>query len=241
MPVSVTLCGLPVAESVNTNAEDLFPVLVGWKVTVTIQLAPLATEPPQVSVPFVNCVESPPVTAMLEKVTVTPLLFVNVTVWAALVLFWYTFPNAREAGEMVIGATPVPAIVTQSGVVGELLAIHKVAFSVVVVVDGAKSIRIAQDDAGATVVLLAQTVEASTVKSIELAPLTVSAPEEFRTKLPVPVLERLSASEPVAPICTLPNARLAGEKLTCGTEAATTAVACAEFPLVPAELVALTT
>src|SRR6266404_906358 len=51
--VSVTLCGLPVALSVNTKAEVLVPALVGVPVTLTVQDDPLARVPVQVEAPFV--------------------------------------------------------------------------------------------------------------------------------------------------------------------------------------------
>ena len=70
-PVSATLCGLPVAESVKMSVSVLVPALVGAKVKLTVQESPFATEPPQVFVPMAYCV--PVAKAMLEKVTVAPL------------------------------------------------------------------------------------------------------------------------------------------------------------------------
>jgi len=84
LPVSATLRGLPVLESVKTSDEDLFPGLLGWKVTLAVQLVLFASVPVQVFAPRVNCVESPPVIATLVNVTVTPVLFWYVTTCAAL-------------------------------------------------------------------------------------------------------------------------------------------------------------
>jgi len=75
LPVRITVCGEPVAESVNTKAEALFPLLVGLKVTLTVQDNPFASVPVQVLAPFTNCVESPVETSTDVKVTVEPLLF----------------------------------------------------------------------------------------------------------------------------------------------------------------------
>lgn len=149
--MSVTLCGLPVAESVNTRADDLPPGALGVNVTWTVQDALLATEPPQRSVPFVNCVESPPVTAILEKVTVAPVWFVKVMVCAALVAFGRMLPKAIVAGLTVTGRTPCPVITKQSGELAALLGTQSVACSCVVVVEGVKVTRIGQDEFGVTV------------------------------------------------------------------------------------------
>ena len=50
VPDSVTFCGLPEALSVTLNAAGRAPLTVGLKVTLIVQLAPAASEDPQVCV-----------------------------------------------------------------------------------------------------------------------------------------------------------------------------------------------
>ena len=50
MPVRLTVCGLPVALSVTVIVPGCVPVAVGVNVTLIVQLAPAATEVPQVLV-----------------------------------------------------------------------------------------------------------------------------------------------------------------------------------------------
>ena len=50
VPVRLTVCGLPVALSVTVIVPGWLPVAVGLKVTLMEQLAPAATEAPQVLV-----------------------------------------------------------------------------------------------------------------------------------------------------------------------------------------------
>jgi hypothetical protein len=73
LPVSVTLLGLPVAESVMTSEDDFVPDDVGVKVTLMLHCAPLTSVPVQVFAPSVNCVESPVEITTLVKVTDEPL------------------------------------------------------------------------------------------------------------------------------------------------------------------------
>ena len=48
MPLSGTCCGLPAALSVTLRAALRVPFAVGLNVTLIVQLAPAASEPPQV-------------------------------------------------------------------------------------------------------------------------------------------------------------------------------------------------
>ncbi len=50
VPVKDTVCGLPLASSVIVMAPVRVPVAVGVKVTLIVQLAPAATELPQMLV-----------------------------------------------------------------------------------------------------------------------------------------------------------------------------------------------
>jgi hypothetical protein len=46
IPLNVTFCGLPAALSLTLNAAVRVPDAVGLKVTLIVQLAPAAKEPP---------------------------------------------------------------------------------------------------------------------------------------------------------------------------------------------------
>ena len=48
IPLRVTFCGLPAALSLMLSAAVRVPLAVGLKVTLMLQLAPAANEPPQV-------------------------------------------------------------------------------------------------------------------------------------------------------------------------------------------------
>ncbi len=85
VPVRVTDCGLSEALSVMLRVPVRVPEAVGVKVTLMLQLAPAATELPQVLV----CVKSPlfvPVTAMLVRLSEALPVFESVTDCAALVV-----------------------------------------------------------------------------------------------------------------------------------------------------------
>ena len=55
VPARLTCCGLPPALSVMFKVAERLPLAVGVKVTVNVQLAPVATEVPQLLV----CAKSP--------------------------------------------------------------------------------------------------------------------------------------------------------------------------------------
>jgi len=64
VPERITLCGLPVALSVKVTAAARAPVVVGLKVTLTVQMAPAALLAPQLLV-WAKSPEFVPVIAML--------------------------------------------------------------------------------------------------------------------------------------------------------------------------------
>jgi len=82
--VRATVCGLPVALSVTVMVPGWLPVAVGVKVTVMVQLAPAATEVPQVLV-WAYCA----LAAMLVMPSAPVPPLVSVTVCAALVVFTF--------------------------------------------------------------------------------------------------------------------------------------------------------
>ena len=84
VPVRLTVCGLPVALSVTVMVPGWLPVAVGVKVTVMVQLAPAATEVPQVLVWAYGALA-----AMLVMFSAPVPALVSVTVCAALVVFTF--------------------------------------------------------------------------------------------------------------------------------------------------------
>ena len=84
VPVSATVCGLPVALSVTVIVPGWLPVAVGVKVTLMVQLAAGATEVPQVLV-WAYCV----LAVMLVRFSNAVPVLVRVTVCAALAVFTF--------------------------------------------------------------------------------------------------------------------------------------------------------
>lgn len=80
-PLSETVCGLLASESVSVRAPVRVPVAVGVKVTETEQLAPAASEVPQLLV----CAKSPPATMELKLTAVAPPLLTLTDFGAAVV------------------------------------------------------------------------------------------------------------------------------------------------------------
>jgi len=84
VPVRATVCGLPVALFVTVIVPGWLPMAVGVKVTVIVQLAPAATELPQVLV-WAYCA----LAAMLVTLNALVPPLVSVTVCATLVVFTF--------------------------------------------------------------------------------------------------------------------------------------------------------
>ena len=81
VPVRLMVCGLPAMLSVIVTAPVRMPVAVGVNVTLMVQLAPAATDVPQVLV----CMKSPLATMLVTLSAAVPVLF-SVTVCTALVV-----------------------------------------------------------------------------------------------------------------------------------------------------------
>jgi hypothetical protein len=84
-------------------------VAAGAKVTLRVHDAPAAKE-----VPHPVATNSGLLLEMLSGIAAV-VLFFTVKVRAVLVVPWVTEPNARDAGVMVIGVTPVPVRVAVRG------------------------------------------------------------------------------------------------------------------------------
>ena len=85
VPLKPIVCGLPAALSVMVTEAVRGPVWAGLKVTVMVQLAPIARPVPQVLV-WLKSAALVPVTAMLLMVNARPLGLESVTFFVALVV-----------------------------------------------------------------------------------------------------------------------------------------------------------
>jgi len=97
-PVSAAVCGLAGSESETLNAADRVPIAVGENVTLTVQLAPLAKEEPQVFELILKSAALAPVMAILEIEIEAEAEFETVTILAALVAPVGTIPKLRAPG-----------------------------------------------------------------------------------------------------------------------------------------------
>jgi len=111
--------------AIETEAVRV-PLADGLKVTLMVQLAPAATELPQVLL-WAKSLALTPETAMLEMFSVALPGLLRVAVCAALALPRDWLPKERLEGETLISAAvPVPERVTDSGVLEALLLMVRV-------------------------------------------------------------------------------------------------------------------
>src|ERR1700719_2496618 len=89
VPVRTAVCGLPGSLSDTLSVAVAAPGVVGWNVTLMVQLAPTASVLPQLLVCANNADDTPPMVTEME-VAVAALLLVRVTVsaGAAGVVVW---------------------------------------------------------------------------------------------------------------------------------------------------------
>jgi hypothetical protein len=113
VPVSGTVCGLPVALSVMVKVPMRVPAAVGVNVTLIVQFAfaaSIAGVIGQAVVPVLVSAKSPD--AAMELIVRGPVPeFVSVTVCAALVVFSAWLPKVRVVGASVtagVGTAPIP-------------------------------------------------------------------------------------------------------------------------------------
>jgi hypothetical protein len=85
-PLNATVCGLPGALSVIVRAADRAPAAVGLKVTLIVQVAPAATDVPQVLTAVKSVLLAPAITLADKLRTADPLLVI-LTACAALAVF----------------------------------------------------------------------------------------------------------------------------------------------------------
>ena len=107
VPLRVTECGEPEAESLNVREALRAPAALGVKVTATVQLLPAARLLPQVLLLTTKSPTFVPVTAMLLIESAALPVFDNVIVCAALVVPTFWLPKFRVAG-LSAATAPVP-------------------------------------------------------------------------------------------------------------------------------------
>src|SRR5690242_11434717 len=111
VPERVIVCGLLAALSEMVIAPVCSPAVVGVNVTLIVQLAPAATEMPQLFV-CANC----PLETILVMLSDAVPVFLSVTDFAALVVFTRWPPKDRlDVDKLTTGAEPVPERLTLCG------------------------------------------------------------------------------------------------------------------------------
>ena len=122
-PVSVTVCGLFVAESVNPRTAERLPDVVGAKTTLAVQLEDAASEEPHVLLLIRKSPGFVPDIAMLLMLIELVPLFVSVTAFAAPLLPTATDTQFRLVGETEALPEPVAPVPDSAIFCGLLLAL----------------------------------------------------------------------------------------------------------------------
>jgi hypothetical protein len=226
--------GLPLALSVKLTEADRLPPAVGSNVTLIVQLAPAATELPQVFV-WAKSPGLAPVSAMPErlKAALPPLVRVAVTIPLLVLTDW--LPNERLAGErLTAAAVPVPERLTVWGLPAELSATLSNAVRLPLAAGVKVMLNVQVDPAGSELPQLLVWA-----KSPGLAPVIVTL-EMLRA--PVPALSKVAVPAPlVVPTGRLPRARLPGERPAAGVAPATPTPSRLTFlrPAAPVEMLSV--
>jgi len=218
VPARATVCGVPVALSATDSVAFNAPAAAGLNSTETVQLAPAASDVPQVVADLRKEVGFVPVTVSEESVTAPVPVFLTVTTWAAVVK-----PSVVEAKVNVVGesetvkvgaAAPVPESATVCGVPVALSATDSVAFNAPAAA-GLNSTETVQLAPAASDV---PQVVADLRNEVGLVPVMVS---EESVTAPVPVfLTVTTCAAVVDPTVVEAKVRLAGERETVKVEAA---------------------
>ena len=134
VPLSFTDCGEPVALSATDSAAVSAPAAAGLNSTDTVQLAPTASEVPQVVADLINDVALVPVMVSEVSVSAAVPVFFTVTTCAAVVTPTVVEANVKDVGDSVtagaVAATPVPLRLTDCGEPVALSAIDRAAVRV---------------------------------------------------------------------------------------------------------------
>lgn len=173
VPVRAAICGLLASLSATLRVAAAAAAAVGVKVTLIVQVAPMASVVPQVVVSANEVGDAPPM-VMAIAASAAALLFVKVTVFAGLVALMDWLPNATVVGvrnTAAGAAVPVPMSEIVCGLPAALSVIMSAALSSEVV-DGVKTTAMVQVELAARVV---RQVEVPWVKSAALAPVNEMA------------------------------------------------------------------
>src|SRR4051812_24151305 len=123
LPVRETVCGLPGSSSETERTAVRVPLSLGVKVILAVQLAPGASVLPQVISPLKSLKFAPPKVIRLIFRTAPPVLL-SVTTCAGVVVPIGSAGKVKDPGEKVstgpAGFTPVPARLTDCGLLGSL-------------------------------------------------------------------------------------------------------------------------
>lgn len=101
VPCNGTLCGLPVALSVNVRVASRIPATVGLKVTETVQVVPAVSDDGHVLVEMAKSPGSLPVMATLVMDAAVAPVFLTVVLTAALVIPVVVTGNVKDDGVKV--------------------------------------------------------------------------------------------------------------------------------------------
>jgi hypothetical protein len=214
VPLSATVCGLPVALSAMLSVATSSPVAAGVKVTPIVQLA-LAAKVPVGLHAFVPLASAKllllvPVIEKLVKVTEPVPVLATVTLCAALVVPTVWLAKVKDAGEIVIVPACAPTVPVNATVCGLPVALSAMLMAAVrePVAVGLKVTLIVQlastaSDAGQVFV---------SAKSPEFVPVRV-IPEIAKAALPPFVKVTVWAALVVPMLCEL-NVKLVGARMT---------------------------
>jgi hypothetical protein len=111
VPASVKVCGLVGSESPINILPDRVPVACGVNVMLIVQLAPPASEAPQVFVWVKSPEFVPPIVIPVTEIAFAP-RFVRVTALGALAVPAFVEGNATNWGEYETEVNPVPLSAT---------------------------------------------------------------------------------------------------------------------------------
>ncbi len=202
-PVSVTTCGLFVAESVKLSVADRFPDSVGANATLAVQLAEAASVVPHVLEEILKSPGFVPPSAILLMFKVVVPLFVSVAAFAA-----PTLPIVTETQLIVVGladalpdvvAAPVPVSATVCG----LFVAESVKLSVAVRAPDAVGLKTTEAEQLAAAARLAPQLLVGILKSPAFVP--VIATLLIVIDAPVPFASVDDIAELLDPTLTLPN------------------------------------
>jgi hypothetical protein len=217
VPVSATVCGLPLAESVKVRVAVRVPVAAGLNVTLAVQLVAAARLVPQVLLEMVKSPASVPVIATLLIVIEAALPLVNVDGCAALLEPIAVLAKESSDGLIVtlpVVPVPVPESATVCGLPLPVSVKFKVAVRLPVALGPNKILTVQSADAARLVpqVLLNIVKSAASVPDKAMLLMVIA---------PVPPFVSVTAFwAPSSPTATLTQLRLVGDGVTAARQLA---------------------